>query len=479
METIIFEEHSSVVPEWKRRGVQGCTLIYLDAHIDLQFVSQKRIENLQHCATAEDLAKFEKPHHMLPDRGYSYSIEDFLYPAHRLGMISRLIWVNPCQKNQQKPQDLIGRLQGMQGVCLEDLTSFKQVGNIVEGKILGLDLVICNYQDLAQLQLPPNTAIDIDIDYFISLPQDEPWIDPKEVFASLQQLPVKPNFVTLTRSVSSGYTPLRYSFFADYLAALWQEDQPKSAHYTRLFELDSQLRQGEKEGAVEGCVDEIRQFPNCAATYYLLSLAEPQKERAENYRHLAANLDPAYRVNVLRSISELASRNLKFDRATLKELEHQLSLFDTSGQELAIAHFILALLYGKLGETREVFKHHQLYKQMLKRHPKLNFILGQMVLKAGFPQRAIRFLQSALVDDMTNCDAHRALGILYLKQGNLELAHDHLSKVCELMPAWNLPVSILATVYKKMGDSERHQATVHKYQQMQMATTLLTQKIEN
>jgi hypothetical protein len=47
------------------------------------------------------------------------------------------------------------------------------------------------------------------------------------------------------------------------------------------------------------------------------------------------------------------------------------------------------------------------------------------------------------------------------------------------MPAWNLPVSILATVYKKMGDSERHQATVHKYQQMQMATTLLTQKIEN
>lgn len=483
MRTIIFEEHSSVLPEWKRRGIQGKTLIYLDAHIDLQLVSDKRIEALKNCTTADELAKFEKPHHMLPDHGYSYSIEDFLYPAYRLGIISRLIWVNPPQKDEhnreQKTQEILRKLQSMEGVSLEDLSSFKLVGNILEGKLLGLDLVICDYRDLARLQVPQDSLIDIDIDYFIELPADEPWIDPQEVFASLQQLPLTSDFVTVTRSVSSGYMPLRYRFFADYLAALWQGDRQNSSHYSRLFDLDRKLRQTDTAAVVAGCLDELQQFPSCAATYYLLSLAESKTELARDYQNKAASLDANYRHSVLRCISALASRDLKFERTNLEEFEHQLETSETNQKELASAHLILGLLYSKLGDFRQVFKHHQIYKKIRDRHPQLNFRLGNMLLQAGYLQRAASFLRAALEDDMTACGAHTLLGRLYVKQGNLKQACEHFLKVSELMPAFSQPANVLAKIYKQMGDEPNSQAMYKKYQHIQFASAILVQKLEN
>jgi tetratricopeptide (TPR) repeat protein len=482
MKTIIFEEHSSVLPEWKRHGIKGKTLIYLDAHIDVQLVSEKRIAALENCLTADELAKLEKPHHMLPDRSYSYSIEDFLYPAYCLGMISRLIWVNPHQDNKENPeqsiQKTLHKLQSMEGVSLEDLSKFKRVGNILEGKILGLDVVICDYRDLAKLELPEDSLIDVDIDYFIELPADVPWIDPQEVFTSLQELSVKSEFITLTRSVSSGYTPLRYSFFADYLAALWTGDRANSSHYSRLFDLDSKLQKGEADDVVDGCLEELKQFSDCAATYYLLSLAESNPELAQKYQNQATSLDINYQPNVLRSISELASRDLKFESKHLEELENQLEASDLNQEDLAISHFILGLLYSQLGDFRQVFKHHQIYKKTGNRHPQLNFRLGSLLLQAGHPQRATSFLQAALQDDMTACGAHSLLGRIYAKQGDLKQASEHFLQVSELMPAFAPPVNVLAKIYKQIGDEENSEIMYKKYQRIQVATAILVQKLE-
>jgi tetratricopeptide (TPR) repeat protein len=482
MKTLIFPEHASVLPEWKLGNVTGITLIYLDAHIDLQFVSQERIEALKNCSTADELAKFEKPHHMMPDLGYSYSIEDFLYPAYRLGMISHLVWVCPPMQDdsqhEQKIQDIFKKLQVMEGVSLEELSSFQQVGNTLTGKLLGLKVTICQYGDLAGMSLPADSSIDIDIDYFIALPADEPWIDPQVVFASLKELPLTADLVTLTRSVSSGYTPLRYSFIADYLAALWQEDRLTAAHYSRLFNLDSQLRRGDRDTAIAGCLGEVRQFPDCAATYYLLSLAELESELARQYALKAASLDPNYGDDILRSINELASRDLKFDPAKLEALEQQLATSDITRSELATAHFVLGLLYSKLGNLRKVFKHHQIYKKILNRHPKLNLSLGNLLIQAGQPQRAISFLRAALADDMSVCGAHTSLGIIYAKQGDLQQAREHFLKVSEMMPAFSPPVNVLAKIYKQMGDEQNSQVMQKKYQGMQFANAILAQKFK-
>lgn len=110
------------------------------------------------------------------------------------------------------------------------------------------------------------------------LPRDEAWVDPRvdprAVFEVLRRLPTTPPFITISRSVGSGFTPLRYRFFADYLAALWEGRECDSDHYDRLYRLERRLRAGEREVVLADCRRERERHPECAATWYLLSLAE-------------------------------------------------------------------------------------------------------------------------------------------------------------------------------------------------------------
>src|SRR5262245_8582669 len=95
MRVLTFEEHSSVLASWWSLTRRQRTLIYLDAHLDLQQRSPKRLGRILDCTTAQQVAELGKPHHLFAAGGFSYSLEDFLYPAHRLGMIERIIWVAP------------------------------------------------------------------------------------------------------------------------------------------------------------------------------------------------------------------------------------------------------------------------------------------------------------------------------------------------------------------------------------------------
>ena len=467
-EILIFEEHSSVLPEWKRRGIQSRSIIYLDAHLDLQFISQARLETIQQCKTSEDLAQLEKPHFLLPDKGYSYSIEDFLYPAHRLGIIERLIWVCPPNyfNSEKDLSNFVQEFQLHENFTPEDLKSFQRTGNIITARLLGLDIVMCRYEDLAELEIPANSLIDIDTDYFVT-PKGL-WIDPQQVFESLDRLPLESDFVTLTRSVSSGHTPLRYNFLADYLAALWGGDRQIWSHYARLFELDRKAQKGDPNGTVEGCLDELRRFPKSAATYYLLSLYEKNSDRSIEYHHKATSICPTYGIDVLRSACELLVLDRKFNRTTLEKLEQQLQDTQVSSEELPLIHVILGMLYGSLGKLRQTFKHYSYCKKMTDRHPRLSLLLGKLLYQAGYFKRAITYTRGALLDDSTRPNAHLLLSHFYLKQQQLELAKENLLQAIELLPSCVKAVKMLANLYKRMGDEENYRAMLQRSQQMSL-----------
>ena len=326
MEVLIVEEHSSVVPIWWDRQVRERTLVYLDAHLDLQYVNPERLESLEQCTTAESVQRLEKPHHLLPDQHFSYSLKDFLYPAKRLGLINRLIWVAPPHVETGYSQKAFDQLEQTEGVLFEELASARRVnGGWIEVRLLGLDIIICNYQQLEMLSLPVDCLIDIDIDYFVTVPGDDAWINPRNVFEVLNKLFLKTELVTLSRSVSSGFMPLRYRFFADYLAALWENRHQDAAHYERLFHLERQLRMGENKAVVTGCRRELERYPRCAASYYLLSLGQSDPDLANQYQQQAVNLCSSYRSDVLRSACEFINRQLAVNRSTVMALENELA----------------------------------------------------------------------------------------------------------------------------------------------------------
>lgn len=470
IKTIITEEHSSQLHVWHQLGWKNVTLIYFDAHLDFQYISDSRIEKLKQCHSTAEIAQLEKPHHMIPDKGYSYSIEDFLFAAHRLGIIEHVIWVIPTSNQQlQNPINSIRILQNRDGFGLRDFTSFEIVGNTVTATPLGLKLTICGYQDLHTLKLPQNSFIDIDIDYFIALPQDQPWIDPKLIFDCLKTLDIDYDIVTFTRSVSSGYMPLRYRFIADYLAALWREELPKIEHYSHLYALDQQAQNNEFEAAKAGCLEELRKMPDCASTYYLLSICESEPKKATEYEKEAVKICHSYRSSVLSAGNAIISRNLKYDKTTLQKLEEQMYEAAIDANENQLTHYTLGLLYSFLGEKEQSLKHYNFCQiNQPNNYPELSFSLGSLFLANKDYDSAISFFKQALNDESTKAKSHTMLGKIYLETGDYELAREHLILATQMLPSSKKSAKLLADLYHKTGDETQYQLHLKKYHQMKL-----------
>src|SRR6266481_8735738 len=127
-----------------------------------------------------------------------------------LGLIRRLIWVAPPHVMTRYSDKAPDQLRQMDGVGPDDIMSFRRVDGRIEGRLLGLDLTVCDLGQVEAVPLPGDSVIDIDVDYFVTVPGDRAWIDPAEAFVVLRRLPVSSDRVTLSRSVSSRFTPFRH-----------------------------------------------------------------------------------------------------------------------------------------------------------------------------------------------------------------------------------------------------------------------------
>jgi tetratricopeptide (TPR) repeat protein len=478
MRVSLFEEHSSVLPEWWRRQVRGRTVVYLDAHLDLQYVNQERLETLEQCTTVDAFTGLEKPHHLFPDRDYSYGIEDFLYPAHRLGLIDHVIWVAPPHVETGYSQAAFDQLQQLPGVQFDELASFKRVGGgWIEGQLLGLNITICNYLQLEKLPLPANSLIDIDTDFFVAVPGDIAWVNPRSVFEVLNRLPLQPEFVTLSRSVNSGFMPLRYRFFADHLVALWKNRHEDAAHYERLFHWDQQLHQGENEVVVSACQRELLDYPECAASFYLLSLAERDSNQAKQHQRQAAILSSSYSPNLLRSICEFQSRQLAGRFSTILALEKQLStVVQMDPRERALAQVALGLIYCACGEIDRAVTHYEQSVQHLGYHPELALEISKRLLKSQ-PEQAIPLLEVALQDDKTRAAANVLLAQVYGKRGSLGQALQYLEKARAMAPAWGQLLPMLADIHGQLGNQHQSQTLLKEHRERQLRTELLARRL--
>jgi len=442
----VYEEHSSVLAHWWREGIRAATLVCLDAHLDLQYVGAQRIRRLEECTRAEQVAALEKPHDLVPDAGFAYSLENFLYPAARLGLVRRLVWVAPPHVHAGYSRRAVEQLRQMEGVGVADLDSFRRVGGRIEGRLLGLEITLCELGELERLALPADSLIDFDVDYFVALPGDRAWIDPRQVCAALRRLPHERRFVTISRSVGSGFTPLRQRFLADYLAALWEERGEESEHFARLFALERQL-DGASVPALEA---EAQRYPECAATWHLLALAQGGRPEARRCRDRAAALSPAYAPSFLRAACEIRHRGLSTDRAFVLRLERELPAVPE--QERGVACAALGLLWCGFGELARALACHASAAAALGSQSDLAMQLAVLLLRAGRAAEAEALLETALDDDKSRIAAHGYLGHVLGRSGRLEEARRHLEEAHRAAPCWPEPLEALQELYRRLGE---------------------------
>lgn len=430
----LFEEHASVLPHWVERGVRDATLVCLDAHLDLQFIAPERIARLRACRSAVQVARLESPHPLSPRRDSCYGIEDFLYAAAQMGVIRRLVWVAPPHVLLGVGDALAG-LQQMEGVTPQQLASFRRVpGGWIEGELLGLPIAAMEWQQLAACPLDGPVVVDIDTDYFVKVPQDRIWARPRVIAAALRERVGEGHELTISRSVGTGFLPLRHRFLADHLAALWEGRQEEERHWQRLLELESSPAPEAERAAALRALLAVR--PGCAATCHALANATAAPAERAVLLARAAALDAHYGGDVLRHLGVLRARQQGLDLATVLRLHHELAQWDDGTARAGPAWVAMGLLYAAFGRLAEAMACDQRSLRHGPGHPDLALQIGRLHMAAGDDETAIPWFERAASDDETRVAAWMHLSVCASRRGALAEAWNLANAAHAAAPAW-------------------------------------------
>jgi tetratricopeptide (TPR) repeat protein len=465
----LFEEHSSTLPVWWARHESPRTVVYLDAHLDLQRTGDDTLTALKACTTLDEVRALESPHHLEPSTRYAYGIENFLYAAHRLGLIDRLVWVAPPHIPRHYSSELIDYVQQMDGISFDELTSFvKFGGNAIRGTLFGLDITICDYDELDSMDIGTQYYLDIDIDYFVHVPSDRLWIDPAVVIDEVLAQLGEPMLATISRAVSSGFTPLAFRYVGDYIHSLLAGRNVEFEYYQQLTKAIFDLGNGKLDRGRNVCGQLIDAQSELAAAYYILALAT--EEAAEKKRLLTAtrNCDDAYGFDFTCEASGLLHRKKPLDPGTLHNLATALERLNLENAQLEQAEIALALVYAGAGDID--FARSVMARQTgnYVNHEDLLFAISTRQLQDSSKREQNREMLAILSSGVKNATAAQLhLGDFEFADGNHEAALTHYQAAQEAAPAWMLPLRRMLDSYRQSGLNDKASAVEQLIRQRQ------------
>lgn len=445
----LFEEHASVLPHWLAAGVREATLVCLDAHLDLQFISPERIARLRTCRTPAEVAALERSHPLTPRREACFGIEDFLRAATALGVLRRVVWVAPPHVLMALDEALVA-LRQMEGVTPEEIASFRRVdGGWIEGRLLGVPVTAIEWQHLPAIALEGPVVLDVDCCYFVKVPQDRIWARPRVIATALRETLGGACELTIARSVGTGFVPLRHRFLADHLAALWEGREEEERHWQRLLELEtSPAPEAQRATALRAL---LAAHPGCAATCHALALLTPEAAERAVLLARAAALDAAYAGDVLRHLGVLRARREDLDLATVLRLHGELARHDDGTERAGAAWVALGLLYAAFGRLQEAIACQVLSQRQGGGHPELALQIGRLLMAEGRHEDAVPWLERAAGDDRTRVAAWLHLSVCASRRGAAGEAWNWAHAAHEAAPAWQQTGDWLDSLAAKPG----------------------------
>lgn len=219
------EDHCDAYVFWKQHGVTGRTCVHVDAHLDVSEagLSQATLEALAKAKTPEEI-EAHRVSNYLPWGGFHCG--NYLYPALREGLVTRLIWVVPPSLLTRDPVEWArGELQNWVDLKQDEFRDLKLVDGRVEGHVAGRPLTICTWDRLPRLE--ETVLLDIDADYFLDA-RDRIWQTPYEL-----KLDCRYDLLTVAYSVNGGYTPLEHRWLGPATLEVFTSDRTRSLEDAR------------------------------------------------------------------------------------------------------------------------------------------------------------------------------------------------------------------------------------------------------
>ena len=486
----VFEEHSSTLPIWWQHRYAPKPAVYLDAHLDLQKVEQFKIDALKKCTRIEQVNDLESPHHLNLSSKYAFGIENFLFAASELDLISRLIWVSPPHIPRTYSSALLEFIQQIDGITFEELTSFVKVGkSALRGKLMGLDITICHYDDIQSLDIGVDYYLDIDIDYFIEVPGDKIWIDPLLVLQRIISQLGTPNLTTISRATGSGFTPIQFRFIADYLSAGISGDSNSLYYYQQLYAAANLTDKGNHEAAKLICNKLVQENPECPHAFYFLHFLSFEQTGNSSHLEQAIDLEPCYAFDLSREASSYPNRKKDIDKNLLRywlnqnnpnnQDKNKQNAGNLSKEKIidvaAYGEIALGILLANSGDLKSAWQLLQNQTGELENHSDLMMAIAQNLIAGKQPQLARPLLEIASNHHKSRTAATLFLGDLAFRAGDATKALAFYKQAQQSALAWQLPLQRMHMCYEIMGQQNHSDITMEK---LNVREAIMTQLIE-
>ena len=271
--------------------------------------------------------------------------------------------------------------------------------------MLGLDLTICELSQLGEMALPQGCILDVDADYFVTVPGDTLWIRPGAVWEVLHSLPIDSELSSVSRSTSSGFTPVKFHCIADTLAALLEGREGDAKELDLLLDKGTQSGQG--------------------------SIEMPSE--------------------LLRSLCAIRNRQLPVDRVRLSHLTSELEKRPCEDEDSALAHVAMGLIYCAAGRIDEAMGSYGTASETLGPHPEFAIEIARLLFVGSRVEEMRSYANAAMADDGTRTAAHFLLGIADCQSGALDRGVSHLESAHALAPSWREVLVALLQASTKRG----------------------------
>ena len=275
----LIENHDKAYYLWRDAGIKNRILVHIDAHHDMKWIDDEEL----------------------------ITIANFICPALKEKIVREVYWVVPDRTWETAPgrnalrrhlKEIIKKYPGEQAVT-------RWEDRHIRTAVLECPFIVCTLSSLPSFS--EDVLLDIDTDY-LTIPSVSfygwdrhdplPWRWPTELVSSLHAAHVSSDFVTIAYSVEGGYTPLKWKYLGDEVAARLKLPQQMDAPepYDKMREALIAQNQGDLATAQKNfrsVGDKLGSPPHFALAHLLANAGRTEEARRFYERALALN--PSYR----------------------------------------------------------------------------------------------------------------------------------------------------------------------------------------
>jgi tetratricopeptide (TPR) repeat protein len=458
VDALLAEDNSDAFIAWRHEKVEHRTIVHIDSHIDLGWVSDSDLRRIFDSKTAEQLKQLQlSPLHPEESALKPLRIMSYIYPAIMEGMVSELYWVPPDSLlSGESVLDTVKDhlIETLGKLSIDDLRSFGLEKGVIKGRAYGIPLTICKLSDLPRFE--EAVVLDIDVDYFdppdLEKKIEVPAIWPGEFVETLKKKAMRTDVVSLCYSVRGGYLALEYRFLGDELKEILRDPEgndQKAARVRRHRKLGLVYRsKGMYREAIEEFQKALELSPDDASLHYGLGLIYSHLGNSnEATRELAraTAIDPMYGDPVISDADYYLNKKM-YGRA-LPLYEEVLRRKPTYVKGL----FGAGLCCSQQGKLESAEKYYQKCIEIQPNFSLAHFNLGVIYSEMKMWKRAEEEYRQALELNPHNGKAHQNLGRLYDMQGDIHRAISAYEKAVENNPCFKAAHNNLGGLYARGG----------------------------